>query len=109
VLTREQTIAKLNELEKLYKGIHTCFEKIGGVFGRDYFEGSMYEAYTNLVDSYVDTIAECSGISQEALCWWIFDADWGKGNNGVVVGGERDNGVIYLTTNEAFVNFELGE
>lgn len=108
MLSKEQTIAKLDELEKLSNSIDSCFKQVEGVFGRDYFEGSMHEAYTNLFDSYVDTIAECSGISQEALCWWIFDADWGKGTNGVVVDGEVDNGVIYLTTNEEFVNWELG-
>ena len=104
MLSKQQTIAKLNELEKLSKSITECFEKLEGVLGMDYFEGEMYQAVTNLIDSYADTIAECSGISQEALTWWILDAGWGEGTNGVVV----DGNITHLTTNEEFVNYELG-
>ncbi len=104
MLTREQTIAKLNELQALHAKLEACFSKLGEVFGSGYFEGSLHEVYCGLFDSLTDTIGECSGISQEALCWWIFDADWGKGTNGVVIDGV----VTHLATNEAFVNWELG-
>lgn len=108
MLSKEQTIAKLNDLQALHDKLQSCFSKLGEVFGSGYFEGSLHELYCGLFDSLTDTIGECSGISQEALCWWIFDADWGKGTNAIIINGEKDNGVIYLTTNEEFVNFELG-
>lgn len=104
MLSKEQTIAKLNELQALHDKLNTCFSKLGEILGEVYCDGELFQVYTGLFDSLTDTIGECSGISQEALCWWIFDADWGKGTNGVEIGGE----IVHLTTNEAFINFELG-
>lgn len=84
MLSKQQTIDKLKELEKLHNEVQYCFNKLGEtfgmVFGMDRVEGAMRGIVNNLIDSYADIIAECSGIPQEALTWWILEAEWGEGN-----------------------------
>ena len=107
MLTKEEIVQKLDNLQIIDKKMNEAASVISELFGGSAYEGSVLKAHTDLMDEYIALLSSASGISKEAILWWIFEAEWGKW--GYNVSHTLDGKAVVLRNNAEFVAFEMGE
>ncbi len=107
MLTKEEIVQKLDKLQDIERKVGDIARVLDDAFGGCVYEGKLFSAYLELFDSYLEALAKDSGISADALCWWVYSAEWGRSTCNEVEG--KDGNVIVLRDNKEFVAFEMGE
>jgi hypothetical protein len=107
MLTKEDVVQKLDNLQIIDKKMNDFASTISDLFGGSAYEGSVLKAHTDLMDEYIALLSSASGISKDAILWWVFEAEWGKWRYNV--SHTLDGKAIVIKNNAEFVTFEVGE
>lgn len=106
-VSKEVLVQKLNDIEAVYTAWQATWESLDKMFGGDCFDGELGKVQDSFMQLAVELFCELSGITTEAVWWWIYGAEWGKGRcNGVGVNGTVD---VELTSNREFIDWEISD
>jgi hypothetical protein len=107
MLTKEEIVQKLDSLQIIDKRMNEAASVISELFSGSAYEGNVLKAYTELMDEHIELLSSASGISKDAILWWIFEAEWGKCKYNI--SHSLDGKEVVLRNNAEFVDFEVGE